>query len=70
MTTEELKDFIYEAIDERMMLIEDDETNEEYGIDEDGIDIRDFEEEALMTRDKGLVIRVNGKKFYLTIQKA
>jgi hypothetical protein len=70
MTTEELQDFIYEAIDERMTHIDADEMNEEYGIDEDGLDIRDFEEESLMTRDKGLVIRVNGKKFYLTIQKA
>jgi len=33
------------------------------------VSIRTFDEEMVLTLDKGLVVRVDGERFFLTVQK-
>jgi len=38
-----------------------------HGFDEDGVDIKTYEYAGILSRDAGLVIRIAGKRFFVTI---
>jgi len=58
MTTKEINEMVREAI--------------ELMADEEGLDVyvRTFDEEALLSRDDGLVVRVGDQKFQIVVVEA
>jgi hypothetical protein len=40
-----------------------------HGFDDNGAEIETYEDAGILSRDAGLVIRIAGKKFYVTISR-
>jgi len=40
-----------------------------HGFDDSGAEIETYEDAGILSRDAGLVIRIAGKKFYVTISR-
>ena len=62
--TNEWENKLRELIDDSYYDYDEDEYTDEY----DDVQIETFEEAGILTRDRGLVVYLDGKKIHITIQ--